>query len=183
VRASRSSLLLWVRVGVGRGKGSLTGLRPVTMGPGVAPAIEESAPLAPATAGVPPGLFRGRAVVDDPDLAEMRAAHDDLVELGVVGHRVDVHPVRFLPRATLLVPLRRVLGLATRGGRRRRRWRRILVLALHVVDVDPLRVLGDLAVIGLRPVAVLDEMVPAPPFPDDLSGRLARGLDLDEAIG
>ena len=44
----------------------------VAVGSWVAPAVEDIAPFAPATAGVALGFVRGGAVVDDPDLAEMR---------------------------------------------------------------------------------------------------------------
>jgi hypothetical protein len=40
-----------------------------------------------------------------------------------------------------------------------------------------------IAVIGLGFVAVLNEVIPAAPFPNDFSGFLARGFNLDQAIG
>ena len=54
---------------------------------------------------------------------------------------------------------------------------------MNIVHIEPFRVVGHLAVIGLGLVAVLDEVIPASPFPNDLAGLLARGLDLDQAIG
>src|SRR5262249_15196478 len=64
------------------------------VGTGVAPAVEDIAALAVAAALVAGGIGRGRAVVDDPDLAELVDAQHDLVQLRVVGHAVDVQPVR-----------------------------------------------------------------------------------------
>ena len=54
---------------------------------------------------------------------------------------------------------------------------------MNVIHIEQLRVFGNLAVIGLGFVAFLDQVIPASPFPDDLAGLLARGLDLDQAIG
>src|SRR5262245_2436439 len=59
----------------------------------IAPAIEQVASLAGSSPRAPRGLHRGRAVIDDPDLAEIAEADDDLVEVGVVGDRVEVRPV------------------------------------------------------------------------------------------
>ena len=84
---------------------------PVAIDPGIAPAIKEIAAFAPTPAGMSPGFLGGGAVIDDPDLAELRAAENDLVQVSVIGHRVDVHPVRIDGR-TFLFLLRRVLGLA-----------------------------------------------------------------------
>ena len=41
----------------------------------------------------------------------------------------------------------------------------------------------DVAVVGLGPIVVLDQVVPEVPFPDDLAGGLAGRLDLDEVVG
>lgn len=42
---------------------------------------------------------------------------------------------------------------------------------------------GNLAVIGLGLVEVLDQVIPASPFPNDLACLVACGLNLDQAIG
>ena len=171
----------------------------VAVGSRVAPAVEEIAPLPPATARVSPGFFRGGAVVDDPDLVELGTAERDLIELGVVSHRVDVHPVGILADGGGLVFLRRIL-LGVRGTRGtltdvtegaelletvlgRHHFRDLAFLAVNVVHIEQLGVIGNVAVIGLGLVAVLDQVIPASPFPDDLARLLARGLDLDQAIG
>ena len=39
---------------------------------------------------------------------------------------------------------------------------------------------GDVAVVGLGLVEVLDQVIPDVPFPDDLAGGLAGRLDFDE---
>ena len=53
---------------------------------------------------------------------------------------------------------------------------------MKVVQIDPFRVVGHLAVIGFVPVAVLDQVIPASPFPNDFAGLRAGGPDLDQAI-
>src|SRR5262249_10463687 len=144
---------------------TLIALRAIAIGLWIAPAVEKIASLSPATAGVSLRfLFRG-AVIDDPDLVEARAAERDLIEIGAVSHRVDVHPVRILDWTAILVFLLRVF------------------FATRKVQIEQFRVFGNVAVIGLVLVAVLDQMIPASPFPDDFTALLARGLDLDEAIG
>ena len=55
--------------------------------------------------------------------------------------------------------------------------------ALAEVDVDQLGMVGDVAEVRLGRVVVLDQVVPEVPFPDDLAGRLAGRLDLDEQSG
>ncbi len=80
-------------MGVVLGEELLVGLGAGPVGARVAPAIEQVAALAAAAAGVAGRLGRRRAVVDDPDLAERVHAHHDLVEVGVVGDRVEVGPV------------------------------------------------------------------------------------------
>src|SRR5262249_53467105 len=71
------------------------------VGPRVAPAVEQVAALAVAAALVAGRLGGGGAVVEDPDLAELVDAEHDLVQLGVVGHGVDVGPVRLDARPLL----------------------------------------------------------------------------------
>ena len=69
--------------------------------PRVAPAVEQITALAALAAGVAGGLGRRRAVVNDPDLAERCDGQHDLIPLGVIGHRVDVHPVGLGKRCRL----------------------------------------------------------------------------------
>ena len=86
--------------------------------------------------------------------------------------------------------LRGVLGWALRGSRflvaaflRRQRFRDLIFFAAHVVHIEPFRVFGNLAVIGLVLVDVLDQVIPASPFPNDLACLFACGLNLYQAIG
>src|SRR5262249_41472660 len=72
---------------------ALIQLGAAAIGTRVAPAIEDIAPLAPATAGAALGLCRRGAVVDYPDLVKTRAAHGNLVKIGIVSHPVEVHPI------------------------------------------------------------------------------------------
>src|SRR6187399_1662004 len=81
----------------------------VAINPGVAPAIKNISTFAPTSASMPPGFLGRGAVIDDPDLAEVRAAENDLVQVRVVRNRVDVHPIR-VDLHTFLG----VLGLAVR---------------------------------------------------------------------
>jgi hypothetical protein len=128
------------------------------------------------------GFLGCGAVIDNPDLVELRTAESDLVQVGVVSHRVDVHPVRINGRAFHFL-LWNVLGRAFGGiGLRRHRLHSRVVFALNIVQIDPFRVVGHFAVIGLGPVTVLDEVIPASPFPDDFTGLRACGPDLDQAI-
>src|SRR5262249_28452051 len=117
------------------------------VGARVAPAVEQITTLDRAPATLAGGLGGGRAVVGDPDLAEVLDAADDLVEFGVVVEGIGVGPVRvdalrsLLGRADVadrlelvgLGFLGRVLGLLGRvvgflgrigrfGGGARRRW-------------------------------------------------------------
>ena len=149
-------------------------------------------PPLPRPAGVAGGLGPGRPVVDDPDLAELRRAQEDLVELGVVVDRVDVGPVgvdllRLAGgRAGVADRLELVeLGLALRLARASGSGRGLLLggilrgirrrgLFLHVVHVHQLGVLGHDAVIRLRRVVVLDQVVPEVPLPDDLARVSSR---------
>ena len=55
-------------------------------------------------------------------------------------------------------------------------------LVFPIVDVDQLRMFGDVAEVRLALVEVLDQVVPEVPFPDDFAGRLAGRLDLHERV-
>ena len=55
-------------------------------------------------------------------------------------------------------------------------------LVFPIVDVDQLRMLGDVAEVRLALVEVLDQVVPEVPFPHDFAGRLAGRLDLHERV-
>src|SRR5436305_3403946 len=90
---------------------ALIGLCTVAIGSRVAPAIENVAPLAVAAARVTLGFLRRGAMVDNPDFREVGTAQDNLVKIGVVIHRVGVHPIRFLSRPILLLLLLGILGL------------------------------------------------------------------------
>src|SRR6185369_88237 len=104
----------------------------VAISPGISPAIKNISTFAPTSASMPPGFLGRGAVIDDPDLAEVRAAEHDLVQVRVVRHRVDVHPIR-VDRHTFLG----VLGLAVRSVpfRGRRRGDRV-VFAGNVVQIE-----------------------------------------------
>ena len=67
--------------------------RAVAIGTRIAPSVKQVAPLATAAPLVTGGLGGRRAVVNDPELAECMNADHDLVELGVVGDRIEVGPV------------------------------------------------------------------------------------------
>src|SRR4051794_29392697 len=58
--------------------------------PRVPPAVEEISAFAAAPALMAGRLGSRRAVVDDPELAELPNADGDLIELGVIGHAVHV---------------------------------------------------------------------------------------------
>src|SRR5262249_10248556 len=148
------------------------------------------------------------AVVDDPELAERADADHDLIELGVVGHRVDVGPVGEYPPVT---PSRRVADVADAlepvpipflpglvvlggalpdgatarraGGATAGRSAGEADLAVAEVHVDEFGVLGHVAEVCLRGVDVLDQVVPGVPLPNDLAGGLTRRFDLDERVG
>jgi len=64
------------------------------IGLGVAPAVEEIAAVVVDASFVACCFFRSSAVVDDPDLIEVMGTNEDLVELGVVVHGVDIGPAR-----------------------------------------------------------------------------------------
>src|SRR5579884_1877075 len=64
-----------------------------TIGPRIAPAVEQIAALAAAAACVAGRFGRRRAVIDNPELAEAVNADSNLIEFGVVGHAVEVRPV------------------------------------------------------------------------------------------
>src|SRR5262249_36928798 len=59
----------------------------------IAPAIEQVAALATLAAGMTLGLGRGRAVIDDPELAHLVDRQHDLVEFRVVGQAIDMGPI------------------------------------------------------------------------------------------
>src|SRR5262245_66167456 len=61
--------------------------------PRISPAIQEVAALTAAPAGSARGFLGGRAVIDDPDFAEVPETHQHLIQIGVVRHRVEVRPV------------------------------------------------------------------------------------------
>ncbi len=163
------------------GEELLIGDRPRPVDAGIAPAVEQVAAFAALAAGVTGRLGRRGAVVEDPDLAEIVNAHQNLVKLGVIGHGVEVVPVRVDP----LGPARRRTDVPDRlqlieavflghdGGHG----------ILDVVDVNELGVGGHIAEIGLRRIMVLDQVVPEVPFPDDVAGGFSGRLDLDERVG
>jgi hypothetical protein len=64
------------------------------VGAGVAPPVEQVAPLSVPAAAVARGLGPGGGVVDHPDLVDRVDADHELVELRVVRHGIDVEPVR-----------------------------------------------------------------------------------------
>ena len=64
------------------------------VGLGVAPAVQEIAAIAVDAALVACRFLSGCAVVDDPNLVEVMGAYENLVELGVVVHGVDIGPAR-----------------------------------------------------------------------------------------
>src|ERR1043166_3807434 len=43
---------------------------------------------------MPGGLGRSGGMINDPDLAEAMAAHNDLIERGIIADRVDMQPIR-----------------------------------------------------------------------------------------
>ena len=104
-------------------------------------------------------------------------AERDLVERGVVCDRVGVEEVGTEIRsgrtaehvAERTEALQRVVGEA-------RRWR-------ACVDVHELGMSGDAAVVGSRGVAVLEEMVPDVPLPDDLPAARRAWRDLEDHVG
>ena len=96
-------------MGIVLGEEPLIRLRAGAVGVGIAPAVEEVSPFAALSALVAGGLGGRRAVVDDPELAERADADHDLIELGVVGDRVDVGPVGDDPP---VAPRRRVADVA-----------------------------------------------------------------------
>src|SRR5262249_9681757 len=108
-------------------------------------------------------------------------AEHDLVQVGVVGDRVDVRPVRLdalgLPAGGADVTdgaqLFQLLRLGDHGGDR----------PFAEVDVDQLRVGADVPMIRLRRVEILNEVVPGVPFPDDLAFLLAGRLDFEQRVG
>ena len=159
------------------------------VGLGVAPPVDEVAAPAVLAAGVPGRLRLGRAVVDDPDLAELVDADEDLVEVGVVGDGVEVRPVGADPAGVALVVLLGGRGRAADVAEIAELLQVVLVgdhRGQHPgaeVDVDQLGLGGDAAVVRLRLVVILDEVVPGVPLPDDLAGRLAGRLHLDDRVG
>ena len=124
----------------------------VAVRPGVAPAVEEVAAMAGTPARAARRLLRRGRVIDHPQLAVVVGGDDDLVEVLDVVGRVEVHDVF--------------------GD----------VQALAVVDVDSLRVVRHHPVVGLGGIEVLDEVVGAPPLPDDLAGGAALRSDLNDGI-
>ena len=66
---------------------------------------------------------------------------------------------------------------------RRHQLRDLVFFTVNEVHIEQLGVFGDVAVVGFGFVAVLDEVIPASPFPNNFTGRLAGRLDLDQAIG
>ena len=66
----------------------------MVVGLGVAPAIEQISTVSAVATSVTSSLLGGRAVVNDPDLVEVMGANENLVELGVVIHGVDIGPAR-----------------------------------------------------------------------------------------
>ena len=190
-------------MGIVLGEEPLIGLRAGAVGDRVAPAVEEVASFAALSTGVGGGLGGCRAVVDDPELTERADADHDLIELGVVGNRVAVGPVGDDPA---VAPRRRVadvadalepvhvpllLGLVLLRGvlpgevTARRAWRTAAGkahVAVAEVDVDQFGVLAHVAEVRLRGVSVLDQVVPGVPFPDDLAGGLAGGLDFNDRV-
>ena len=75
------------------GKQPLVRVGSVAVRPRIAPAIEQIAAHAAPPAAMRGRLGRSRAVIDDPNLAELMDAQHDLVEIGVVGNRVCVHEI------------------------------------------------------------------------------------------
>ena len=69
-----------------RGLSALAGLR-------VSPPVEQVSPAAVSPSRVPRRLRCGRAVIDDPYLAEIPHGEHDLVAFGVVGDGVHVGPI------------------------------------------------------------------------------------------
>ena len=61
---------------------------------GITPAVKEITTVTILSTLVTCCLLRGGAMVDDPDLVEVMGADEDLVELGVVVHGVDIGPAR-----------------------------------------------------------------------------------------
>ena len=91
---SRAGKALGNPVGVVLVKELPVRLRPRPIGPRIAPAIEKIAALAPAAAVVAGRLGGRRAVIDDPELAELPDAHGDLIEIRIVGDAVAVRVIR-----------------------------------------------------------------------------------------
>ena len=76
------------------GKQPLVGGRTGVIRLRIAPAIEQVAAF-PATSPRVTSSFRdGGTVIDSPEFVEAQHAESDLVELGVVGNRVDMGPFR-----------------------------------------------------------------------------------------
>src|SRR5262249_56457138 len=95
---ARAGTIRWDPVRVMWDEELLIRLRAGAIGPGIPPAVEDVAALAAPAPGVTGRLGRGRAVVDDPELVELAHGQQNLVALGVIGHGVDVSPVRDDPR-------------------------------------------------------------------------------------
>ncbi len=122
---------------------------PHAVSSGIAPAVEKIAPLAGVAARAGGRLSNGRAMVDDPDFRKLVNADENLVKRRNVFNRVEVGPVRSARRIA------------------------------RVVEIDPLRMVGDYPVIRLRVVVVLDQVIPDPPFPDD---RIGSRVHLDDLV-
>ena len=111
----------------------------------IAPAIKK-------IAGIALSLERCRVVINNEDLAQIVRREYNLIELGVVVHRVYVHPI--VAHATVTVEVDRVY-------------------------IKLARIVSDNAIIQGARIKVLYEMIAHAPFPDDFSGQ---GIHFDNAV-
>ena len=143
----------------------------------VAPAIQDIAAFAPASASSRGGLCGGCAVVDDEDFVEAWQADGDQFELRVVVDRIRVEKVgaaiinRRVADCEACCAL--LIELFLRDGFRE----------LRCINVQQLRVLGDNTVVVQGFVDLLDYVIPKVPLPDDLGIVIPFGLKLDDPIG
>ena len=129
------------------------------MGARVAPAIKQVAALAAVPPGMAGGLLLARAVVDDPNLAEMADGDHNLIQFRVVVQRVGVRPRVPLGRP----PKRRFFGQ-------------------REVDVHEFGMVGHDAVVRLGRVEILNDVVEYRPPPNDFAFRRAGWPDLQNLV-
>ena len=153
----------------------------------VAPAEQQVTTATPTSAGRAARLLGRRRVIDEPQLGELARAEHDHVELRRIVDRVAVEPVGATARRTAAIDAaRRIVSdvaelahllellelLLRRLGRQRRD-----------VDVDAVRARRDVAKVRELRVAVLHEVIPRAPLPNDLAAARPYRLDLEHHVG